>query len=627
MNLYGNYFRALSVFVSTILFLFLSLACAAGDKYDAKIISEEITYNIHGKDKSRYSVHSQIEVLKSDGGIWGIVSLPESRFFKIKKFEGWLFNTNGDTISSLTKKDGFKVCGFSEYAFYDDACLRIFDLTSNNPPYTIEYYYELEMKSLYFWPEWTPQKSIPVSHSKYTLIIPREFTFKTKENGAVPPPAILADGKKKISVYEMHDIEPYADESYIYDLDNELTRVSFVADEYILGKYKFTGGSWSSFGNDCFEMMRGCFVLSDEQKILIENIRDKNQGEIQIARRLHEQITDNTRYVAIEIDIGGWKPTTSKETFERGYGDCKDLSTLYVSMLNHVGIESKLALALTREFGSVDPLFPNLGFNHVIYFSIIDGDTIWSDPTCSFCDVGDLPWHVEDIFVLAFDSSGGHLVATPNSAPHDNICHRKVEIDIESTTNVHAKYSLRGTGNVRHMMQSFLVYSDFDKMGSFLKESDFGITKKLKYDNISINEKEHPAIFIKGKIRNAITSMADKRYLSLDYFSFLRSREKINLSDRIYSLDLKCPISFADSIIINVPSDWKIDKLPETVDYEGAFGTLHIDYEMEGTQLIVSNIRESSKYYIPEESLTAFRDYLREIGKLKKGHLVFKVEN
>lgn len=624
--MYNIFVRGYFIFGLILFTITLGSPGIASDKFDARIISEEMVFEIYGNGTGTYSVQSKIEILKSGGSLYGLITLPESKFFKIKKFEGWLFNAAGDTIVSLTKKDNFKVCGFAEYAFYADDCHRVYSLESNNPPYLIEYSYELEIKSLYFWPEWTPQKNIPVAYSKYTLITPQQTTFATKAKENIPLPTVSFKDDKQIIVYELDNIEPLDEESFIYDLDGKLTGVCFVADKYKLGKYDFNGGSWSSFGYDCFEMMKQCFKLNDEQKRVIENIRDENQSEIQIARALHEYITDKTRYVAIEINIGGWKPTSSEETFERGYGDCKDLSVLYVSMLNHVGIESRPALVLTKDFGLVDSLFPNLSFNHFIYFSIIEGDTVWSDPTCPFCDVGDLPWQDEDIMVLALDSLGGGLVKTSNSTSDDNICFRNVEIDIVSAKMVRVKYNIRGLGNVKQMLQSFLNYSDLEMAGTFLKESDIGLTRKVKYDSIKVIEEDDPVIFVEGKVKNAIQSLDGKKYLSIDYFSFLRLSEKINLSERLYALDLKYPISFIDSIFINIPAQWEIDKLPDIVDYVNEFGAIHIDYHLNGRQLIVSCNRRSHHYYISEEFISAFRNYLSEIERLKKSHIVFELK-
>ena len=49
--------------------------------------------------------------------------------------------------------------------------------------------------------------------------------------------------------------------------------------------------------------------------------------------RLHDALRHRSRYVAVVIGAGGWIPHPSKDTFSRAYGDCKDLSTLYASML------------------------------------------------------------------------------------------------------------------------------------------------------------------------------------------------------------------------------------------------------------------------------------------------------
>lgn len=78
-------------------------------------------------------------------------------------------------------------------------------------------------------------------------------------------------------------------------------------------------------------------------------------------------VQSKIRYVAVEVGVGGYRPSDSGTTFARRWGDCKDKSLLLVEMLDAVGIEAHLALVLASTTARVDSAFPSPEpFNHAI---------------------------------------------------------------------------------------------------------------------------------------------------------------------------------------------------------------------------------------------------------------------
>lgn len=116
------------------------------------------------------------------------------------------------------------------------------------------------------------------------------------------------------------------------------------------------------------------------------------------------------------MGLAGWQPQFADQVFKNRYGDCKDLSTYMVSMLNVVNIKSYPALALTRNKGVVDSEQPSNQFNHCIVCVPLDNDTLWLECTSTYNDLGDVPSTIEDINALVIGDQKGRLVRTPQKS-------------------------------------------------------------------------------------------------------------------------------------------------------------------------------------------------------------------
>ena len=101
----------------------------------------------------------------------------------------------------------------------------------------------------------------------------------------------------------------------------------------------------------------------EKMKVLVAGAKDDNEK----ARRIYEYMQNKTRYVSIQLGIGGWKPMLAKNVDKLGYGDCKALTNYTRALLKAVGVESYYTViysgAQKRDF-SAD--FVTMQGNHII---------------------------------------------------------------------------------------------------------------------------------------------------------------------------------------------------------------------------------------------------------------------
>ena len=81
--------------------------------------------------------------------------------------------------------------------------------------------------------------------------------------------------------------------------------------------------------------------------------------------RITDYIQKNIRYFVIESGIGGFQAHPAGDIFHNEYGDCKDKTTLLISMLQVIGVRAHYLHVDSRR-GVIDPNEPSSIGNHMI---------------------------------------------------------------------------------------------------------------------------------------------------------------------------------------------------------------------------------------------------------------------
>jgi hypothetical protein len=96
-------------------------------------------------------------------------------------------------------------------------------------------------------------------------------------------------------------------------------------------------------------------------------------------------VQDEVRYFGIEIGASAENPADPSAVFARRFGDCKDKSLLFVTILRALGIEAYPVLVNATMERAIENWQPTAGaFDHCIAVAQCDGQTYWLDPTMNY---------------------------------------------------------------------------------------------------------------------------------------------------------------------------------------------------------------------------------------------------
>ena len=222
---------------------------------------------------------------------------------------------------------------------------------------------------------------------------------------------------------------------------------------YAWGDYQDWAGVGRWYESLIDPVIRDAESVTTQAKELITDL----DGPQAILDTLLDFAQRQVRYVAVEVGIGGYRPSHPAATLDRRWGDCKDKSFLLIDMLNEAGIAAHPVLILSSWSDLIDPEFPDATwFNHAIVAVEqqpwmpadwpIAGGYLFIDPTQTRGGAGWLGLGKQGQHALVVRGEASELIRTPvMPALESRDLKVKLEIDDRGDASGTATYAMTGS--------------------------------------------------------------------------------------------------------------------------------------------------------------------------------------
>ncbi|HYE95296.1 MAG TPA: DUF3857 domain-containing protein [Rubricoccaceae bacterium] len=421
---------------------------ALGRGAPAVVRAYETRYVVEGPGRAREHVRLVMTAL-APAGHEDVVRLvvPHDVFRRVESLSGVLRDVDGRVVRRLRRDDveDYPAAGES---FYDDLRLRTAELSGAGYPFTVEWTYEVEHRGVLGWPTWYPQRNgHPVERASFTLDVPTgtPVRYRAQRLDAEPVQGEVRGRTTYTWVVagraalEVEPLGPAWQEQ---------------APALFLGTTRFEIGgvpgrldTWEAFGAWYASLSAGRTTLPEAARTEVARLIAGADTDREKARRIYEYVQRTTRYVSVQLGLGGWQPDPAETVFTRGYGDCKALSNYLVALLAEAGVRAYPALIRAGHHApALDSTFTANVFNHVIVHVPLADGPLWLESTSTTAPFGRLGPFTEDRLALLVTETGGRLVPTPTARPDDNRSARTAEIrlDAAGAAEVRASWALLG---------------------------------------------------------------------------------------------------------------------------------------------------------------------------------------
>lgn len=368
-------------------------------------------------------------------------------FRDLKRLEGTLRGADGRVIRKLGRRDA-EDRSITTASFYDDLRVRSAELYADAYPFTVEWRYEIDHLGVLGWPTWYPQpEGRPVERATFRLDVPAGTVVRSRAQRLEVEPAVVEERRRTIRTRTLGPLAALKAEPLGPPWEAQAPSLALGTDAFEIGGATGRLDSWEAFGAWYGRLGRGRAVLPEAAREEVERLVADAPDEREAVRRLYRHLQQTTRYVSIQLGLGGWQPFDAAYVYERRYGDCKALTNYMQALLAAAGIPAEPALvAAGSDAPDLDPDFPDNYFNHVILRVPLADGPVWLEATSPVAAFGHLGPFTEDRHVLLVTPSGGELARTPRSSPDENLTRQTgtVRLDARGGATVEATWHLTG---------------------------------------------------------------------------------------------------------------------------------------------------------------------------------------
>lgn len=596
---------------------------------DAVLRLDEHTLEIHSTDDATYRVRRAVTVFSKEGRDYGQLVLTYDEFREIDDLDGWIRDESGKVIRNLDDSDVADYAGSGGGTMYSDSRIRVATLTHSSYPYTVEFEYEMEYDGYFTLPTWYPQSSrdLPVERAYFTLIAEDADDIRhTVRNGPLEVESSTDDGTTT-TTWSM--ILKHAESSAPYGPDWPSIAPSLhIAPSFF--EISGTEGqlrTWDDFGAWLHDLYTGRQVLPADLERKVDAIASRASSERELIQRLFELMQDRTRYISVQLGIGGWQPFSAEYVHERGYGDCKALTNYVWAMLKHVDIEA-YPVAIYRD-RSPSPLledFPSNQFNHIILAVPVEQDTLWLEATSQTIPFGHVHSGIEDRPALLIKPNGGELVQMPASMPEDNRQVRTARVELTAKGHANVRLQTLKTGAQTDRQRLVLKSPTPEKISDWAQQTISAPSVQITGTDISQvgTRQREVETTVEAHLPRLASSTGARLFVPVNLSSFSPSIPSPATEPRDQPVYMSpFPWSDVDSTTFVLPDGYALEALPDSASIDTKAGSFqaYLTDNGNGTVTYVRRIRYAEDV-LPPSAYDAFRDLTRSISRNSRQQMV-----
>lgn len=502
---------------------------------------------------------------------------------------------DGNGFKTIKVKNFSKTNEISEGTFYDDSRSYqfVFPGLTNGARTILSYTEKLKDPHLFgrfYFVSFAPAKEVEYSvtfpntvkiHYKLFNVKDSALEFTTKTSG-----------KNTTYTWRMHDVKKVKGEDGAPNYTYFIPGIVVLIDQYTVnGNTIKVLSDTNDFYNWDYSFIKNVNkTVEPAVKEVVDSLTAGVTDSLEKVRRIFYWVQSQVTYIAYEDSLGGFIPREAALVCSRRFGDCKDMASTLVEMINAAGLKAYSTWIGTRDIPYTFQDVPSpTSTNHMICTYVQDGRYYFLDATGR-----DSPFDFPTSMIQGKQALIGmgegkyKIVRVPVLDTNRNVYKDSVHLQVMDNNII------KGTGKI--------TMSGYDKilLGYRLQNVDKSnehkyvsqLTQKgnnkynlvdFSYENLTDHEKDL-GVNYSFTLGDYIKQNGNELYLNMQL-------EKVYMNDLI-DADREAPKEMEFKTIdkgintLDIPKGYKVSYLPQGTSYNGPLGGFKINYSVKGNTII-----------------------------------------
>ncbi len=499
---------------------------------------------------------------------------------KINKLYAVIFDKFGKEIKKI-KQSKFK--DFSSNTDYTtlavDDRYKFFEYKNSNYPYTIELTseytttYSCFLNSFYFQSNYNQS----IEKSEFVFINPSNIPFNKKKYNLNSNYILIKEESNQKLHYVANKI-PSLKYEMLAPHEDVFPHVSLALEKFNLYKMQGEASTWGEMGKWQYEnLIKGRGELPKKTLEKISKLTAHAKSDVEKAKIIYNYVQNKTRYVSVQLGIGGWQPILASEVDRLGYGDCKALTNYTMSLLNSQNIPANYSVVFSgNEIKDYNEDLIAMQGNHVILnLPQEDNEDIWLECTSQSTPFGYISGFTDNRKVLVITPQGGKIKNTKKYFKEENLIATNVTINVTANNHIKGFFKRSSSGSAYNWQLG---------VGNVSDKEDYYQKKFNHLNNLNIFmpsiKNDRDAIRLIENFEFKISSYGSRagKKIIIKPIVFDASSYKKLTPNRTQPIIIQRGYTCEDTYTIYLRDSLKIYAIPESKQIASKFGTYHLTY-------------------------------------------------
>ncbi|NOU16334.1 MAG: DUF3857 domain-containing protein [Bacteroidales bacterium] len=592
---------------------------------DAVIRRLATDIKIIGLNKVIVSENIVVTVLNEQGKIYGNFSEYYDKDSRIEYVKGVVCDDHLEVVKRLKRSDFKDQSMVADYSIYEDNRIITYEVFQTSYPFTVEYECRKVLNTAMFIPSWYPQSGyrlgVEKANMKVSCIDSNPLIYKLMNIDK--PSKTVDENGFDVFLWDVSNLKPIEKEPYSPSFYEFAPAVIQSVTSFTLGGFYGHMDSWKSYGQWLHSLKLGRSDLSIEAQTKVQELVKNETILRNKVQLIYKYMQSHTRYVSIQLGVGGWQPFPASSVEKNGYGDCKALVNYTYSLLKAAGIKSFYCPIGVGDRKIIFDDFPGAGQTNHIILCVPNGvDSLWLECTSQQYPFAFISHEFQNQKVLLVDGDSSRLVRIPRGVAEKNVQTRLVNIKLDSIGNAE--------GRMVTKEYSAELENLFPEVWSNKKDQAEIVQRKYRIPGIiyssieyQLDDNSEPTgnERISFKVNGYASQTGRRLFIPFNPFS-QGSTVPVKVKRRLRDVEIDECFTHIDTITYNIPKGFTIEYSPKPKSISGLFGSYNSIVNVDGDKLITIRKYTQNRGKYPAKEYNNFIDFLLEVSKQDKQSLV-----